>query len=77
MSEKSKDKIIEEWSADQIYGIMEGGTKGIEKIVNRIFVDKKDIIAEFLTDINIIDNLYGKESITILIIREKWEGENK
>jgi len=44
--------MIEEWNADQIYGIMEGGTKGIEKIVNRIFVDKKDIIAEFLSRLN-------------------------
>ncbi|KKL84512.1 hypothetical protein LCGC14_1963940 [marine sediment metagenome] len=43
--------MTEEWSADQIYGIMEGGSTGIMKINNITFVDKKEIIAEFLEDL--------------------------
>ncbi len=46
---------------------------GLQGKIERLEKEKQDRIADFLTDINIIDNLYGKESITIFNIREKWE----
>ena len=54
------------------------GIEPVESYLGYIVIEildkhKKELIAEFLTDINIIDNLYGKESITIFNIREKWE----
>ncbi|KKM94192.1 hypothetical protein LCGC14_1200610 [marine sediment metagenome] len=33
---------MKEWNCDQIYGIMEGGTTGIKKIIDITFVDKKE-----------------------------------
>jgi len=58
------------------------GIEPVESYLGYIVIEildkhKKELIAEFLTDINIIDNLYGKESITIFNIREKWEKRTK
>ena len=77
--------MTEEWSADQIYGIMEGGSTGIMKINNITFVDKKEIIAEFLKRLDWImervvfhtENPDSELLDELLEEYQKWEGKAK
>ena len=48
--------------------------ENVQKLMDKYLKEQKDkLIAEFLKDIDTIDNLFGKESITVFNIREKWE----
>ena len=67
--------MIEEWNCDQIYGIMEGGSKGIEKINKIIFVDKQKIIEGFLEGLKDFEfKRYSDMIRTLKQLREKYEG---
>lgn len=50
---------MKEYNVDQIYAIMEGTSDGIRKIKNIVFVDKNEVIKEFVEK---LDKLWEEDA---------------